>query len=551
MSKIKIAALGGVGENGKNMYIVEVDERIFVLDAGLIYPKIDLFGIDAVIPNIDYLIQNKNRVEGVFISHGHEDNIGALPYLLKNLNVKVFGTHFTISLIEELLSLNNMKISDYRLFKINDNKVLKFGKITVSFFNVNHSLPECVGIIISTADGEIVYATDFNFMSSFNNKYKISYNKLLELSKKPVLAVLAESVGIYDTIRANNDLLLDSEMSNIIFRSRGNIFMVCYSTDLSRIQKVINIAVKENKKIAIIGKKTEQIVNVAIKTNYLEIPKENTLELNGQEIDNALVLIVGTANDPYNILKRIILGNDKRVKATIDDTIITLSDPISGCEKNVLNVLDIAARYDFVIKNISKKSIRTSHATQDDLAQLYSMINPKYFVPIKGEERHIDRHIKLLESLNYNKEDILTLYDGNVIVFDNGQLVGNETVNTGELYVDGTLTGSVNEDIVLERNTLANDGLIQILANIDSKKNSILNINITTKGFVNTKFGESGVDVINESVTKVLKASFSKKRSLTEMEVTIKNEIQRVVYRLTKKSPAVLPIVVDLKNIKH
>lgn len=551
MSKIKISALGGVGENGKNMYIVEVDERIFVLDAGLIYPKIDLYGIDAVIPNIDYLIENKNRVEGVFISHGHEDNIGALPYLLKNMNVKVFGTHFTISLIEELLTFNNMNISDYRLFKINDFKVLRFGKISVSFFNVNHSLPECVGIIISTEDGEIVYATDFNFMSSFNQKYKISYNKLLELSKKPVLAVLAESVGIYDTIRANNDFVLDSEMSNIIFRSKGNIFMVCYSTDLSRIQKVVDIAIKENKKIAIIGRKGEQIVHIAMKTNYLEIPSDNIIELNGQEIENALILIVGTANEPYNILKRIILGNDKRVKASHEDTIITLSDPISGCEKNVLNVLDIAARNDFVIKNISKKNIRTSHATQDDLSQLYSMINPKYFIPVKGEERHIDRHQKLLHSLNYPKENIFNLYDGNVIVFEKGEFVGNETIKTGELYVDGTLTGSVNEEIVEQRNTLANDGLIQILANIDTKKNSILNINVSTKGFVNAKFGDSGVDVINEGVMKVLKASFSKKRSISDIELTIKNEIQRVVYRLTRKSPAVLVIVVDLKNIKH
>ena len=225
--------------------------------------------------------------------------------------------------------------------------------------------------------------------------------------------------------------------------TKRNIFFICYSTDLSRIQKVISQAVKENKKIAILGRKGEQIVNIAIKTNYLEIPSENIIELNGQEIENTVVFIVGTANEPYNILKRIILGNDKRVKATTEDTIITLSDPISGCEKNVLNVLDIAARNDYTIKNISKKkkyqeisNIRDfyykQHATQDDLSQLYSMINPKYFIPIKGEERHIDRHQKLLQSLNYSKDNIFTLYDGNVVVFEDGKYgkLNNLTINS-------------------------------------------------------------------------------------------------------------------------
>ena len=255
MSKIKIEALGGMQENGKNLYVVEVDEQIFILDAGLIYPEIDLYGIDAAIPNIDYLIENKHRIVGIFVSHGHEDHIGAIPYLLKSINVKVFGTHFTISLIEELLTINDMDVKKYRLYRINDTKELTFGNVSVVFYNVNHSIPESAGIVLYTEDGAIVYAQDFNFAKSLNKKYKISYNRLLELNSKNVLAVMSESIGITDTIRASNDLVFDNELRNVLYKTKGNIFVVGYSTDLSRLQKVVTLAANFGKNIAIIGRK--------------------------------------------------------------------------------------------------------------------------------------------------------------------------------------------------------------------------------------------------------------------------------------------------------
>ena len=196
MSKVKISALGGMGENGKNMFIIEVDERIFVLDSGLKYPELDMYGIDAIIPDISYLVENKDRIEGIFISHGHEDHIGALPYILKHIHTRVYATHFTICLIESLLLENNMNIKEYKLYRINDNKTLTFGDVSVSFFNTTHSIPESIGIVISTSDGEIVYAPDFNFGITNNNKYLTSFDKINDIGKKGVLAVLAESIGI-------------------------------------------------------------------------------------------------------------------------------------------------------------------------------------------------------------------------------------------------------------------------------------------------------------------------------------------------------------------
>lgn len=551
MSKIKIEALGGMQENGKNLYVVEVDEQIFILDAGLIYPEIDLYGIDAAIPNIDYLIENKNRIVGIFVSHGHEDHIGAIPYLLKSINVKVFGTHFTISLIEELLTLNDMDVKKYRLYRINDTKELTFGNVSVVFYNVNHSIPESAGIVLYTEDGAIVYAQDFNFAKSLNKKYKISYNRLLELNSKNVLAVMSESIGITDTIRASNDLVFDNELHNVLYQTQGNIFVVGYSTDLSRLQKVVTLAANFGKKIAIIGRKGEQIVNMAVKTNYLEIPKKQFVKLGECEEENLVVLIVGTNTEPYYLVERILEGKHKTISFKENDLIVGLSDPVTATKKYVLHVLDKLYLKDLKFFPIEKKNLRSSHATADDLVQLYSITNPKYAIPIKGEDRHLIKHVNLLKELGYN-DNILDISDGNVAVFENGNFVNYEKINNGTLYVDGNLTGNVDKEIVEERNRLANDGIIHILSYVDTKNKKIVKDPvIITRGFVSSKVGEEGLELVKQNVIKVLNASFAKRKTMTEFEAAIENDIQRLLYRLTKKNPTILPVVVDLKNVKY
>lgn len=551
MSKIKIEALGGMQENGKNLYVVEVDEQIFILDAGLIYPEIDLYGIDAAIPNIDYLIENKNRVVGIFVSHGHEDHIGAIPYLLKAINVKVFGTHFTISLIEELLELNGMDVKKYRLYRINDTKELTFGNVSVVFYNVNHSIPESAGIVLYTEDGAIVYAQDFNFAKSLSKKYKISYNRLLELNNKKVLAVMSESIGITDTIRASNDLVFDNEINNALYKTKGNMFVVCYSTDLSRIQKIVTAATNFGKKIAIIGRKGEQIVNMAVKTNYLEIPRNHLVKLGECDNENLVILIVGTNNEPYNIVERILDGKYKTIEFKDNDLIVGLSDPVTATKKYVLHVLDKLYIKDHKFFSIEKKNLRSSHATADDIVQLYSITNPKYAIPIKGEDRHLIKHVNVLKEIGYN-DNIIDIADGNVAVFENGEFTGYEKINNGTLYVDGNLTGNVDKEIVEQRNTLATDGIVHILTYVDTKNQKIVKEpNIITKGFVNTKVGEEGIELIKTNVIKVVTASFAKRKTMDEFETAIENDIKRLIYRLTKKNPTVLPIVIDLKNIKY
>lgn len=552
MSKIKILALGGMGENGKNMYVVDVDEQLFVFDAGLIYPEIDLYGIDAVIPNIDFLIENKERIAGIFISHGHEDHIGALPYLLQKINARVYGTHFTISLIEQLLELNKMPLSNYKLYRINDSKTLKFGNVSVSFYNVNHSIPEAAGIVLKTPDGAIVYATDFNFARPINDKYKISYDKLLELSKQKVLAVMAESIGATDTVRSANDQIFDAEISNAVSHSTGNIFVMGYSTDLARIQKIASMAVKTGRKIAIVGRKGEQIVNMTIKTNYLNVDSSSIVSLDDVH-ENLMVFVVGTYQEPYFLLGQIINNKIKNVKVTENDLLIGLSDPVPGTEVYALRILDEVYKRDLNFLEIEKKKLRTTHATIDDLTQLYAITKPQYYIPVKGEERHLMRHRRLITELGAPEEAILSLSDGNVVVIEDGKFVGYEHVNTGKLYVDGTLTGSVDDEIVNERNLLSKVGVIEIVLTVDSKQKTIVKEpSIITKGFVYQKFDEKAYELVNNVINKVLTNAFKKKQfNITEVEDEINNEVKKLVLRLIKTDVTILPIIIDIKNTKY
>lgn len=556
MSKIKISALGGMGENGKNMFIVEVDERIFIMDAGLKYPEMDMYGIDAVVPDISYLIENKERIEGIFISHGHEDHIGALPYLLKNINIRVYATHFTICLIESLLQENNMKKSHYKLYRINDNKVLNFGNVNVCFFNTTHSIPESIGIVISTVDGNIVYAPDFNFGIEKNAKYLTSFDKITQLSQTGVLAVLAESIGISDIDRSTNDLLFEHSFNNILDYNNHRIFVSVFSTDLSRIQKVIDMSLEKNRKIAIMGRKGEEVIDIAIKSGYLKIPEKSYHifkpydENNNNEIDNLVVLVTGMRNEPYNILSRICNGKDRFIRFTNKDQVVFISDPIPGTLKNYISIMDELYRKNVMIETISKKKLRTSHATSEDLYLLYSMTKPKYICPIIGEYRHLHRHKTLLKNFGYNKDDIIDIDNGKGIVIVDGIVKEEDNIPAGDIYVDGTLIGNVSNELVNKREQLAFEGVVMIVAYLDMRHRQIVNTPIiTTKGFVYTSDIDNFNKTISEFFMRMMKNALNKNIfDKEQITLSLTEEIGKVVYRLSKKRPTILPVLIEIKR---
>ena len=555
MSKIKIMALGGLGENGKNMYVVEVDEHIFILDAGMKYPDIDMYGVDGIIPDLDYLIRNKNRIEGIFISHGHEDQIGALPYLLKNIQTRVYGTHFTISLVESLLAEHNMDIQKFKLFRINANKVMKFGDVSVNFFNTTHSIPESIGIAISTSDGVIVYCTDFNFGSFSSPTYQTTFDKITDIGKTKVLALLSESISAGTIGRISNDSVLDYKFNNVLTHTKGRIIAGAYSTDLIRIQKVIDLAAAAGKKIAVICKKNERIIDVSIKSNYLRIPEElryhldDMTEENNNEIDDLLVIVTGYRNEPYSTLVKMAMGADPKIHFNKNDKVVLMCPAVPGTEKLVTDAINTLYEYDTNLVIFDKTVLRSSHASPEDLKMLYTMLKPEYVIPIKGEYRHLYEQSIVLKEAGYDKSHVLLLDNGDVVTFNDGVLSEDmDKVHVGDVFIDGSNTGVVDINVVKEREVLCEEGVIYVYGAIDMRKRALVSkCTMTSKGFASGFDDEELTNALGDLMDKMIKNALTKKGfNLENLKESLSHELGKIVTRYTKHKPIVIPVIAEI-----
>lgn len=558
MANLKIMALGGLGEDGKNLYIVETDESIFILDAGLRYPDIDMYGVDAVVPDISYLMERKNKIAGIFVSHGHEDNIGAIPYLLRNLPINVYGTHFTISLIENLLTDNKMDIKKFRLYRINENKVLNFKGVKVELFNTTHSLPESIGIAIHTADGTIIYATDFNFAPTGEDHYTTSFSKITDLGKGKVLALMSESVGTTSLGRVSNDMMLEHNFNNILTHAKSRIIVAAYSSDLKRIQKIINLAIEENRKIAFVGYKGVKFVETAMLNNYLKVPEGKLVtlkpysETNRNDDDNLVVIVHGKREEAYSLLVKMVLGDDKFIRLTPNDQIIVMCPPVSGTEKLATNAINTLYRYDMNLTTYDRNILRPSHATSDDLKLMYSVLKPKYIIPIKGEYRHMYEQLLVALDFGFERNRVLLTDNGEILNFKDGKPIDRSKTKVGDVFVDGSLTGDVNEEVIKDRETLSTDGALVITMYYDIRQRKVVKkVNVISKGIVGKMEDEELTKKVCELSRSIFENSLWRKNySLEQAEKTINDEITKLIFRTTKHKPLIVFVPIEVNGIK-
>ena len=559
MANIKIMALGGLGEQGKNMYIVEINNDIFVLDAGLKYPEIDMYGVDAVVPDITYLIENKKRIQGIFLSHGHEDNIGAIPYLLKRIPVRVYGTHYTLSLVEDILKTNKMDVKKFKLFRINDKKVLTFNDVTCSFFNTTHSVPESIGISLQTEDGSIVYATDFNFNPETEDYYKVSYEKITDIGKEKVLAVLAESVGTSSLGRPTDYSSFEYSLNNILNNTQKRVIIAGYSEDLLRVQKAINIALARGKKIAFIGKGSDRLVNFARNTNYINIDEDAIVNLkyiddnNKNMIEDLVVFVTGVRNEPYSALNRMAKCEDRLIHIEKGDSVVIMCPPKSGSELYVTNVINELYRSDASINVFEKKHLCGTHATNSDLKMLYSMLKPKYALPIKGEYRHMYDHSQVLIKMGYNKENILQLENGEMVEIVNGEIVNIEKHVLTDVFINGSLVGGVNEKVIKDRETLAEEGAVIVNVSYDVRTRKLIgDPSIITRGFTYKLPDEQLHEIVSNITVKIINNALLKKTfNLEQLKDVLQNEISNQLFRFTKHRPIIILSILELNKPKN
>lgn len=554
MSKIRFFALGGLGENGKNMYVIEVDQSYYILDAGIKYPSAELYGVDEIIPDYRVLIRVKDKIRGIFLSHAHEDHIAALPHLLKDLNVPVYATNFTMQIVEDMLKDEGYDLSKLTLHKISQNSIIKFGNVRVTFFNTTHSIPESVGIAVHTVDGVIVYTSDFTFDQSSDVKYQTDFRKINELSEKNVLALLTESLGSTLELNGGVNMNLNHRLNSIYANADGRIIVTLFSSDLRKIQRIIDISLAHKKKIAIIGRRAQRIVDIAIHNGYLNIPEESLTNLryidekNKNDGKDIVALVTGNRHEPFFMLQRMCKKADRLIHVTEEDTVILMTPPVPGTEKMAARTLDVLFRSDAQVKVIDKRLLTSAHATSEEIKMMMNLLKPKYIIPTIGEYRHQYGVKRLATEIGYKPENVFLLDNGDVLTFDEGDVyVAKADINVGEILIDGTAVGDVNDFVMKDRELLAEDGALLLVAHVSPKTKSILGeVTIVTKGFVYVQESEELLSKVKETFMEVSKKHLEGKYiNWNDYKRDVRNEVNRYIYQETKRSPITIPVIIS------
>ncbi|HAX73808.1 MAG TPA: RNase J family beta-CASP ribonuclease [Firmicutes bacterium] len=550
--KIKIFALGGLDENGKNLYVVEVNDKIFILDAGLKYPSEDLLGVDAVIPDFTYLKENESRVQGIFLSHGHEDQIGAIPQLLAVINAPIYGTRLTMSLVEDSLIEHGFELKNFKLYKIRENNELFFGDIKVTFFRTTHSIPDSVAVCVHTTDGVIVYTSDFTFDQSAKDRYQTNYQRMAEISKEGVLCLLSESMNADRVGHTSVGHSLSYELDEAFSTTEGRIIVSVYSTDLDRIQLVIDLAIQYNRKIAIIGRKMQRIVDIAVKLGYLKIPKGMLMNLlyiddkNDNNYSNLVVLATGNRYEPFNSLIRMAKHADRLIHIEKTDTVIVATAPVPGTEIKAARTIDTLYRTGADVVVINKSLLPTSHASKEDLKLMMNLLKPQYVMPVIGEYKNLVAHAKVAEQMGYKPEQVILLDNGDVVEFQQGELVNHtEHIQIDQVLVDGLGVGDIGSVVLRDRQLMANDGIIVVIANLNKQtKEIVAGPQIVSKGFVYEKGNEELYNALDELVRNIIGQYVTEQYvNWQGLRQELRDKIGKLLFNKTKRKPIIIPIV--------
>lgn len=545
MAKIKIFALGGLNEIGKNMYVVDVDNNIFVFDAGLKYADDSMLGVDYIIPKYDYLIQNKKKIKGIFITHGHDEQMGALPDILPDLgDVPVYATKFTMEIIKR--ELEESKINYSKLIEIKPYVKLNFGKNSVFPVSLTHSVPDSVGYVINTVDGAIVYTGNFMFDSSMLGHYKTDIGKLAYIGKQGVLCLMSESVyADRKGFTAPSNRI--TPIVNEVLDGNSRILVSVFPNQFYKIQELFNGIMHTDRNVVIIGKRLQDIILKAIELDYMKFDVNRIKTISHVNDNNVIVLIADDREKPFSNFLRIIKGYDKFTKLNKNDTVLFLSPVFPGMEKSASKLLDGVARIGSNLIDISGK-FAAHHASSEDLMLMISLMNPKYYMPVIGEYRHAVANKKAAIVAGMHEENVLCKLNGEVVYFKNGKLIDeNIKIPTDELLIDGEV-GDVGEIVLKDREMLSDNGVVVAVITIDKASKALKHqVELYSKGFIYVK---DNIDVMKEAVniaTKVVndntKPNFI---DYNKVKLGIRDELGKYFYNEIGSKPMILLIVQEI-----
>ncbi|MGX6995584.1 ribonuclease J [Pediococcus acidilactici] len=551
---IKIIPFGGVRENGKNMYAVEIHNDIYILDCGLKYPENELLGIDIVIPDFSYLVENKDRIVGVFLTHGHADAIGALPYFLKEIEVPVFGSEMTIALAK--ITVNDDP--DLRKFKnfhvVDEKKEIDFGDVTVSFFKTTHTIPDSLGIVLDCDEGRIVYTGDFKFDQTATDGYATDFGRLAQIGTKKVIALLSDSANAENFERPSNETEIAASIAEIIKYHEGRVVVASVASNILRIQQVIDAAVQSGRKVVLTGHDLEKIVNTAIKLNKINIPDDDLIvplnKLDKLAPEETIVLETGKLGEPIKALQKMASRRRGKLRIEQGDLVLIATNPSHAMETTFAKTKDMLYRAGAEVKSISDRANANGHASRNDLQLMLNLIKPQILIPIQGEYRLLTAHQELAEQVGMKPEQIFIVNKGDVLEYQDGEMFHGKGIEVGNTMIDGIGVGDIGNIVLRDRKILSEDGVFVAVVTIDRKKKIIIKEpKITSKGFVYVKASGDLIEESSKLVKKTVQANLDNKEfDWGHLKQDVRDKLGKYLYDQTKRRPVILPVIMEVNQ---
>ena len=548
MSKIKIFALGGLNENGKNMYVVNVDENIFVFDAGLKYPSANMLGVDYIIPKFDYLKENRKKIRGIFLTHAHDGNMGAMPDIMEEFpDVPVYATKFTMTVLK--MELEKYNIEATNLKEIRPHSKLDIAGFSIFPITVTHSIPETVAFVLYTDDGAIVYATDFVFDSAMLGAYKTDIGKLAYVGKQGVLCLMAESSYAYREGHTSPKHRISKKVWDILNQTDERIIISVFPEHVYRIQEIFDEVARTKRKVVIMGKKLQNLVNYAKDFNYLHYDENLIGDLSNINDKDVVILISDDKEKSLASLEKIISRYDKYIILKEGDTVFIAEPVYPGNEKKVAKIMDDLSRLDVEVVTLSYKTYALHHPSSEDLMQMINLMNPKYYFPIKGEYRYQYMNASVAEQAGMEKDRILLKQNGDVITFVDGKLVDKaETINADETLIDGNSSDDIGNLVLKDRELLSKNGIVIVSATIDKKtKKIIADPQILTRGFIYVK---DNLDIVEktEAISKevIEECINGKKVDFTGIKLKIRERLSAYFNEETGSVPMIITVILEI-----
>ena len=548
---LRIIPLGGLGEIGKNITAIEYEDEIIVIDCGISFPDEDMYGIDLVIPDIKYLLDNKDKVKGLFLTHGHEDHIGAIPYILKQINMPVYGTKLTIGLVESKLKEHDM-LSKTNLIPISPGESIKLNKLIIEFIRVTHSIAESCALAIHTPIGIVLHTGDFKIDYTPIDGKVMDLNRIAQLGQEGILLLMADSTNVERAGHSLSEKIIGETLNRIISNANGRVIVATFASNIHRMQQIADASMMYNRKIVFSGRSMENISNVAMDLGYLHIPKESIVgieDLNRYPSDKITIITTGSQGEPMAGLSRIAYGSHRHISIEQDYLFIISASPIPGNDKLVSRVINQLYRKGVEVIYEDLEDIHVSgHAYKEELKLIHTLVKPKYFMPVHGEYRHLKHHSDLALKLGMDKSNVFTLETGQVLEISQDKAIATEKVHTGVVFVDGIGVGDVGNIVLRDRRDLARDGMVTIVVAINKETYSIVSgPDIITRGFIYARESEGLIKKIKDVAKEEIEICLE--NNIIEWQVLksgVRKSVEQLLYHKTKRRPSVFPIIMEV-----